>query len=364
MGSDKEAVVNALLAWYDTSARVLPWRSKPTPYRVWISEIMLQQTQVATVLPYFERFMAELPDIRALAEISEDALFKLWEGLGYYSRARNLHRAAEQVMTRFAGKIPGTKAELLTLPGIGEYTAGAIASIAFGRQEAAVDGNALRVFARLWADAGDISEVKVKKRFQTLIEEWVPKERPGDFNQSLMELGARVCLPKTAPACEQCPVVQWCQAYHLGKTAELPVKAAKKARQIQKRSVLMLMSEGQVLLQKRPARGLLAGLWEFPSLEGWLTEAELRVWLTQQGLEPQIIWPAGSAKHIFTHKEWQMQGWAVWLKASAHTAEGVWSTPEQMEQSYAVPSAYRAYVEQLPAFLAQEATLSGHSSSL
>ena len=173
MDACKKAVAEALLAWYDDSARVLPWRSEPTPYRVWISEIMLQQTQVATVLPYFERFMAELGDVQALAAVSEDELFKLWEGLGYYSRARNLHRAAQQVMEQFGGELPGTKAELLTLAGIGEYTAGAIASIAFGQREAAVDGNALRVFARLWADDGDISDAKVKKRFQTLIEPWV-----------------------------------------------------------------------------------------------------------------------------------------------------------------------------------------------
>lgn len=353
MDACKKAVADALLTWYDNSARVLPWRSEPTPYRVWISEIMLQQTQVATVLPYFERFMAELKDIQSLAEVSEDELFKLWEGLGYYSRARNLHRAARQVMEQFGGKLPGTKAELLTLAGIGEYTAGAIASIAFGQREAAVDGNALRVFARLWADDGDISDAKVKKRFQTLIEPWVPEDRPGDFNQSLMELGARVCLPKAAPECSQCPIAKWCQAYKLLRTHELPVKAAKKARQMQKRTVLLIMAQGQVLLQKRPARGLLAGLWEFPSLEGWLTEEELRAWLTQQGADPKKIWPAASARHIFTHKEWQMQGWAVVLDAPFDMDGGVWASPEALEKIYAVPSAYRAYVEQLPIFLHQ-----------
>lgn len=353
MDACKKAVAEALLAWYDDSARVLPWRSEPTPYRVWISEIMLQQTQVATVLPYFERFMAELGDVQALAAVSEDELFKLWEGLGYYSRARNLHRAAQQVMEQFGGELPGTKAELLTLAGIGEYTAGAIASIAFGQREAAVDGNALRVFARLWADDGDISDAKVKKRFQTLIEPWVPVDRPGDFNQSLMELGARVCLPKAAPECGQCPIAKWCQAYQQGRTAELPVKSAKKARQLQKRTVLLLLAQGQVLLQKRPARGLLAGLWEFPSLEGWLTEEELRAWLAQQGVRPQMIWPAASARHIFTHKEWQMQGWAVVLNEPSSIGGGVWASAEEVVKTYAVPSAYRAYLDQLPIFLHQ-----------
>ena len=184
MDAVKKEAVLALLKWYDDSARSLPWRSQPTPYRVWISEIMLQQTQVATVVPYFERFMAELPEVSALAEVDEEQLFKLWEGLGYYSRARHLHQAAQQIMERFEGRVPGTKAELLTLPGIGEYTAGAIASIAFGQREAAVDGNALRVFARLLADSGDISEAKVKKHFQEIIGQWVPNDRPGDFNQS------------------------------------------------------------------------------------------------------------------------------------------------------------------------------------
>ena len=354
MDAVKKEAVLALLKWYDDSARSLPWRSQPTPYRVWISEIMLQQTQVATVVPYFERFMAELPEVSALAEVDEEQLFKLWEGLGYYSRARHLHQAAQQIMERFEGRVPGTKAELLTLPGIGEYTAGAIASIAFGQREAAVDGNALRVFARLLADSGDISEAKVKKHFQEIIGQWVPNDRPGDFNQSLMELGARICTPKAVPDCANCPLGKWCQAYRLGKTAELPVKAAKKARQIQKRTVLLVMSEaGKVLLQKRPARGLLAGLWEFPSLEGCLTEYELRVWLIQQGFAPKQIWPANSARHIFTHKEWHMQGWAVFVQAAEKEVSGVWATSEQLQQSYAVPSAYRAYLEQLPVFLAK-----------
>ena len=353
MEADKEKIVNALLAWYDSEARVLPWRSEPTPYRVWVSEIMLQQTQVATVIPYFERFMANLADVASLAAVDEEQLFKLWEGLGYYSRARNLHRAAEQIMTCFAGQLPASKAELLTLPGIGDYTAGAIASIAFGQREAAVDGNVLRVFARLLADKGDISQSKVKKHFQTLIQEWVPAERPGDFNQSLMELGARICTPKALPACAKCPIGKWCEAHRLGLTASLPVKSAKKARQIQKRTVLLIVAEGEVLLQKRPRQGLLAGLWEYPSLEGWLTEAELSAWLSARGLKPEQIWPICSARHIFTHKEWLMQGYAVLAGKRGTYLEGVWAGAEALDERYAMASAYRAYTEQLPYFLAK-----------
>ena len=349
----KDEAVAALLSWYDRGARVLPWRSQPTPYRVWVSEIMLQQTQVATVLPYFERFMSELPDVAALAEAREDVLLKLWEGLGYYSRVRNLKRAAEQVMAHFQGQLPASKAELLTLAGIGEYTAGAIASIAFGKREAAVDGNALRVFARFWNDENNISEAKGKKHFQLAIEQWVPFERPGDFNQSIMELGARICLPKAAPICGDCPWQRWCKAYRLGKTVDLPVRTAGKERQVQKRTVLLLISHGQVLLCKRPSKGLLAGMWEFISLEGWLTEAELGAWLAAQGFMVEKIQPASSARHIFTHKEWQMQGWAVFVSQIVDYPKGVWVTQRQLEEAYAMPSAYRVYLAQLPIFLAQ-----------
>lgn len=351
---EQEEVIRLLLAWYDRQARVLPWRSQPTPYRVWISEIMLQQTQVNTVLPYFERFMVALPDVWALASVDQEQLYKLWEGLGYYSRARNLKRAAELLTDQYVGQLPASYEELLKLPGIGEYTAGAIASIAFGLPVAAVDGNVLRVFARMMNDDGDIADAKVKKRFRQMVNQWVPQERPGDFNQSLMELGARICTPKAAPACQQCPIVQHCQAKAANRIHLLPVKTGKKTRAIQKRAVLLLISGDKILVQKRPSKGLLAGLWEYPALEGWVTEAELMVLLQEQGLSPLHIWPTIGAKHIFTHREWHMQGWIVSLSNTPSMLKGHWITKEQLLETYAVPGAYKAYTDLVPDLLMQK----------
>ena len=260
-----------LLQWYRENARVLPWRSDPTPYHVWVSEIMLQQTRVAAVLDYYRRFMEALPTVADLAAVEEDRLMKLWQGLGYYNRARNLQKAARQVAEDFGGAFPDTYEGLLTLSGVGEYTAGAIASIAFGVPVPAVDGNVLRVVARISGDGGDIARPDTKARMRAALQAVLPVDAPGDFNQALMELGATVCLPNGAPLCDRCPAADFCTARREERTGELPVKAAKKARRIEARTVFLIFWEKKVALRRRPGLGLLAGLvvlvlGDFPGL--------------------------------------------------------------------------------------------------
>ena len=254
-----------LLQWYHENARVLPWRSDPTPYHVWVSEIMLQQTRVAAVLGYYARFMEALPAVADLAAVEEDRLMKLWQGLGYYNRARNLQKAARQIVEEHGGVFPDTYEAIRALAGVGDYTAGAVASIAFGLPEPAVDGNVLRVVSRLTGDGGDITRPDVKKRMGAALREVIPLDAPGDFNQALMDLGAMVCLPNGEPLCPRCPARGFCAALREGRTAELPVKAAKKARRVEERTVFLIFYQKKVALRRRPAKGLLAGLWEYPN---------------------------------------------------------------------------------------------------
>ena len=231
-----------LLLWYRENARVLPWRSDPTPYRVWISEIMLQQTRVAAVLDFYRRFLEAVPTVADLAALPEDALMKLWQGLGYYSRARNLQKAARQIMENFGGVFPNTYDGIRSLAGVGDYTAGAVASIAFGLPVPAVDGNVLRVVTRVTGDAGDITAPAVKRRITEALRQIIPTEAPGQFNQAMMELGATVCLPNGAPLCGRCPAAEFCRARLEDRIGQLPVKAPKKARRIERRSVYLIVS--------------------------------------------------------------------------------------------------------------------------
>ncbi|HIS69405.1 MAG TPA: A/G-specific adenine glycosylase [Candidatus Gallacutalibacter stercoravium] len=336
-------IVEPLLAWYGKNARVLPWREQPTPYRVWISEIMLQQTRVEAVKPYFERFIARLPDVAALANVEEDELLKLWEGLGYYSRARNLQRAAQQIMRLYGGNLPADPAALLALPGVGEYTAGAVASIAFGLPVPAVDGNVLRVFARVTASQGDITSPQVRAAARNAAQAVIPADRPGDFNQALMELGATVCLPNGAPQCLLCPVRELCAARQEGQEGNLPVRAPKKPRRVEQRTVFVLCSEdGRIALHKRPSKGLLAGLWELPNVEGWLTPEEAGRFAPRLCLGPAQ--PLGEAKHIFTHVEWRMIGYRLPARREELEKGWVWASEEQLMGEFALPSAFCAYL--------------------
>lgn len=327
-----------LLEWYRDSARVLPWRSEPTPYRVWVSEIMLQQTRVAAVIDYFTRFMDELPTVADLAAVPEDRLMKLWQGLGYYRRARNLQAAARQIMEEHGGMFPDQPEQIRRLSGVGDYTAGAIASIAFGLPEPAVDGNVLRVMARLTADATDIASPVMKKKVTVLLRGIIPLRAAGDFNQALMELGATVCLPNGAPLCARCPVSDFCTAYAEEKTGELPVKAAKKERRIERRTVFLIFHEGCVALRRRPAKGLLAGLWEYPN-ELSPAEHALLGWNIAVGMRTF----GGTGKHIFTHIEWQLEAEVVHAAHDALPDGWVWADADELQHEYAVPNAFDSF---------------------
>ena len=329
-----------LLAWYNLNGRTLPWRSVVTPYRTWVSEIMLQQTRVGAVIPYFERFMEELPDVSALAAVSEERLLKLWEGLGYYSRARNLQRAAKIVVSDFGGALPQSYHALLSLPGIGEYTAAAIASINFSEPVAAVDGNLLRVAARVSGCGEDIMDAKVRCLFRQRLDAAIDANRPGAYNQAMMDLGATVCLPNGAPKCEICPARTVCEAYKNGLTEVLPVRAKKKSRRVEERTVLLLFQGRKVALRKRPDTGLLAGLWEYPNLPESLDEAGALLALAQMGLSAESIAPAGSAKHIFTHIEWDMKGY--FADVAGENDDLIWADADAFD-AFALPTAFKKY---------------------
>lgn len=336
-------ITEALLHWYDYNARILPWREEPTPYRVWVSEIMLQQTRVEAVKPYYERFMEALPDVKALAEVEDDKLMKLWEGLGYYNRARNLKVAANQVMDEFGGEIPGDYEKLLSLKGIGAYTAGAVGSIAFGLPVAAVDGNVLRVITRITGDKSDILKQSTKNAVTKDLLEIIPKGREGDFNQALMELGATVCVPNGQPHCEECPWDTICEAYKKDLINEIPVKTPKKKRKIEQKTVFLLEYQDKIAIHKRANSGLLAGLWEFPNLPGAYSIEQLEEQLEEWEIKEYQMETMPKAKHIFSHIEWYMTGFSIKCKEKPQIEDCVWITKKELEEEYAIPSAFEAF---------------------
>lgn len=327
-----EGMVIPLLAWYNEEKRDLPWRRDPTPYHVWLSEIMLQQTRVAAVMDYYRRFLDVLPTVADLAGCGEDALMKLWQGLGYYSRARNLQKAAKVIMTDHGGVFPSDYAAIRALPGVGDYTAGAISSIAFGLPYAAVDGNVLRVVTRLTADDRDIAEPATKRSVTEALETVIPLKTPGDFNQALMELGATVCLPNGVPLCDRCPVRDFCEAYRRDLTASIPVKAPKKARKLKERDVYLIFFGKKAALRQRPGKGLLAGLWEYPN-EPSPSVAPV----------PGRVDFALTAKHIFTHIEWHMTAYTVEAESGALPEGWVWADQRELAEKYSVPSAFQGF---------------------
>lgn len=340
-----DLIAKPLLEWYDSGRRILPWREDPEPYHVWLSEIMLQQTRVEAVKPYYDRFLRELPDIESLAEVEEEKLLKLWEGLGYYNRARNLKKSAIQIVTEYGGEMPDDYDRLVKLTGIGSYTAGAIASIAFGKPVPAVDGNVLRILSRLRSDDRDIMDSKVRKSIEEELRGVIPQERPGDFNQALMELGAIVCVPNGSPKCGECPWAEFCQARIQGRVSEYPKKKAGKARGVEKKTVLLIQYEHRIALCKRPEKGLLAGMYEFPSMEGNQNEEQVISYLKNLGVMPLRIRKLKPAKHIFTHKEWHMTGYFVRVDELTGMGEYVFVDPAEIKDKYPVPSAYAAYMD-------------------
>lgn len=350
-----QRIQELLSKWYSDHFRALPWREDPTPYHIWISEIMLQQTRIEAVLPYYQRFIREIPDVASLASISEDRLLKLWEGLGYYSRAHNLQKAATYIVANYDGDMPKSYEELLTLPGVGAYTAGAIASIAFSIPVPAVDGNVMRVLSRLTGDDTDVLSTAGKKRFTELAQQLIPQQLPGRFNQALMELGETVCLPNGAPRCSSCPLQSECTAFREGLVQRLPVRIKKTKRRIENRVVLFVRSEEKpfmVLLHRRERKGLLAGLWELPNAISArpldALPADLRKHCIVLGELPE-------SKHLFSHIEWQMNGYFCQLSAGVALPDHyVLVTCEQLQEGYPLPSAFSAYTRLFQEFLCEE----------
>ena len=342
-----QTCIPLLVSWCEAVRRPLPWRLDPAPYHVWVSEIMLQQTRIEAVIPYYARFLAALPDIPALAAAEEDRLLKLWEGLGYYSRARNLKKAAQRVTAEYGGVLPREAAALKTLPGIGDYTAGAIASIAYGEPEPAVDGNVLRVLTRLLARADDIMQPKTRAQLAALLRENYPRGRDaGLLTEGIMELGETLCVPNGAPKCAACPLRGLCRAEALGETERFPVKAPPKPRRIEPRTVLLLRCGGRYAVRKREEPGLLAGLWEFPSLAGQLDAEAVSAAVRALGGTVLGCAPCGEARHAFTHVEWHMRGFALTLEDELPGL--VWKTPEEIRRDCPFPTALRAYLKKLP----------------
>lgn len=386
---DLEQLVFPLLQWFLNHARVLPWREEPTPYRVWVSEIMLQQTRVEAVKPYFERFTTALPDADALSACPEDELLKLWEGLGYYNRVRNMQKAAVEVAENYGGQLPADYEKLLKLKGIGHYTAGAIASIAYGIPVPAVDGNVLRVLTRVSADDTDIMKQSFRNQMETLLEKlmhgtsdrneknvfsWMEdaddlrmqvyhQNLAGAFNQALMELGATVCVPNGAPLCEECPWKDLCEAKKQGLIGQIPVKSKAKPRKIEEKTVLILRDDDKVAIRKRPQKGLLAGLYELPNVEGSMEQEEVVSLVKQMGYAPIRIQPLGEAKHIFSHIEWHMTGYVIrveepemrqQVQSGSQKDDLLFVNAEDAKEKYAIPSAFAAYAKYMNIFLGNE----------
>lgn len=352
-----DGIARPLVEWYTAHERAFPWRTEPTPYRVWVSEIMLQQTRIEAALPYFDRFMAALPTLRDLAEASEDVILKLWEGLGYYSRVRNLQKAAQQVMRDHGGELPSSYEELLKLPGIGEYTAGAIASIAFGKRAAAVDGNVLRVMARLTDDDRDVMQTKPRRELSELVRRLVPADAPGEFNQGLMELGETVCLPNAMPKCSECPVRDYCAVAGEERARDLPTRAAAKPRRVEQRTVLTVITDEsprRVLLHRREARGLLGGMWELPNDTVGTADTMRMLDVSGSVIDTE---PLGGGRHVFSHVEWQMDGLLVRVKPFTPPKGYCFVTAEELS-AYALPTAFRTYTNVLPKLLGFEEDVS------
>lgn len=340
-----EEIVQPLVKWYRENHRLLPWREQKNPYYIWISEIMLQQTRVEAVKPFFARFIEALPTVKDAAVCPEDRLLKLWEGLGYYNRVRYIQKAAIELVEKYDGELPKDYQLLKSLPGIGSYTAGAIASIAFDIPVPAVDGNVLRVISRILESDEDIMKQSLQKKMQKMLLEVMPDENPGEFNQALMELGAMVCVPNGMAKCDQCPVSTLCQARSHNRVMELPVRSKAKSRRVEEKTVLVIRDGDRVAIRKRDSKGLLAGLYELPNYPGRLSSEELLNKIKDYQLTTLQIQPLNESKHIFSHVEWRMTGYLIRV-AELEAGQGMdmlFVDVKDAEEKYPVPTAFQAY---------------------
>ena len=342
----QDQFVTPLLAWYDKNKREMVWRDRGNAYYTWISEIMLQQTRIEAAKDYFVRFTEELPDIQSLANVPQERLLKLWEGLGYYNRAKNLQKTAKILVEEYGAELPSDYEKLLALPGIGPYTAGAIASIAYAIKVPAVDGNVLRVMMRYQASLEDITKTSVRRRVEGELTEVMP-ERPGDFNQAIMELGEVVCIPNGTPLCDRCPLAETCEAKQKGEPEQYPRKIEKKPRKIEKKTILIYEKDGMFGIAKRENKGLLAGLYEFPSIAGHFNKKELEEKLAEDGIIVKKMQSLGAGKHIFSHIEWHMKGYLIELSPTGKQPELIFASLEEVEDTYSLPTAFRTYREKM-----------------
>ena len=338
-----EGLKEKLCAWYDAGHRELPWRQDREPYHVWLSEIMLQQTRVEAVKGYYARFLSALPNIEALAACEPDRLTKLWEGLGYYSRVRNLQKAARVIVDEYAGVFPRTYEAVRALPGIGDYTAGAICSICFELPTPAVDGNVLRVLSRVTEDDASITSQKTKSAYREALLALYEASPRGKLTQALMELGAMVCAPNGAPRCGECPLKELCLANAHGTWGAYPVKDAKKQKREEERTVFYLICEDCLAVRKRPGKGLLAGLWELPNVEGKLDAAQALCYVEAAGCEPAELLKSVERVHVFTHIIWRMR--CYYIVCRRKTPEFVWADAQRRKADVALPTAFRMFVE-------------------
>ena len=329
-----------LIGWFEEEQRKLPWRKDKNPYKIWVSEIMLQQTRVDTVIPYFTRFIEQFPTIQALAEAEEDKVLKAWEGLGYYSRARNLQSAVKEVHEKYNGQVPNNQQEISTLKGVGPYTAGAILSIAYGLPEPAVDGNVMRVLARILSIWADIAKPSTRKIFEEAVRRLISHENPSFFNQGLMELGALICTP-TSPSCLLCPAREHCQAFSEGTVQELPIKTkTKKQKNVQIAAAILENDEGKILIHKRPNTGLLANLWEFPNVEVHLPYINEKTQLKESVLSAyradiEVSEMIGQIEHAFSHLTWNINAYKGKVQSSIEETDDLKLVTVKEMEAYA-----------------------------
>lgn len=342
-GDLMQEIVNPLLIWYRDNKRILPWRIDKNPYHVWISEIMLQQTRIEAVKEYYVRFMNEIPTILDLANIEEDRLLKLWEGLGYYNRARNLKKAAIKIKEEYHGRFPNTYEDIVSLPGIGEYTAGAIGSICFSLKEVAVDGNVLRVYMRVNNCYDNIDNISTRKNVARELKNILP-DNSGDFNEGIMELGETVCLPNGMPKCEICPISKWCQSYKADTMLDLPIRSEKKKPKEEKYTIYLFVYRNLIAIQKRES-GLLQKLWQFPNEEGNLTLNQVKAKLREKNIVSNKIQKNIESKHIFSHRIWKMQSYLIQVDEKIDKYN--WVTIEEIKKKYAVATAFQLFIIEL-----------------
>lgn len=332
-----------LLNWYQKNKRDLPWRKDQNPYHVWISEIMLQQTRIEAVIGYYDRFIKRLPSIQDLAQINDDELLKLWEGLGYYTRARNLKKAAIMIMEEYDGIFPNTFEQIMSLPGIGEYTASAIGSICFSLKEVTIDGNVLRVYMRLQNCYDNVDDLKIRRKVRNELQKIMPEEA-GDFNQALMELGETICLPNGIPKCSECPLKNFCKSYQNDTYLELPIKNKKKDKKEEKYTILLFYYKSQFVLEKRKESGLLQNLWQFPNIQGHLTKKQLENYLKENKIKFLKVKKSVSYTHIFTHKRWNMISYIVELDKNDYNMN--WNDLKTLKER-AIPTAFMPFLKEL-----------------